>query len=83
GIPVSVSNRIPYVSGSTGRFNALAHKDAIHYAITPLMGQGAGMVRVQSNYIPQYLSTVTTADLQFGVAALRVTFGVNVLSSVS
>ena len=29
GIPVYVSNNIQYVSGTTGRYNALAHKDAL------------------------------------------------------
>ena len=83
GVYVSTSNRIPYVSSTTGRYNALAHKDAIHFAITPLIGQGAGMVRVQSNYVPQYLSTVTTADIQFGVLLARATYGVNILSLAS
>jgi len=83
GILVMLSNRIPYVASTTGRNNALAHKDAIHFAVSPLPGQGAGLVRVQSNYVPQYLSTVTTADIQFGVAKIRATFGVNILTSAS
>jgi len=83
GVTVMLSNRIPYVSSTTGRYNALAHKDAIHYAISPLPGQGPAMVRVQSNYVPQYLSTVTTADIQFGVKLMRATYGVNILTSAS
>jgi len=82
GVMVSLSNRIPYISGTTGRYNAIAHSDAIHWAETRLPGQ-MGVVRVQSNYVPQYLSTVTTADLQFGVILNRATYGVNVLSSAS
>ena len=82
GVMVSLSNRIPYISGTTGRYNAIAHRDAIHWAETRLPGQ-MGVVRVQSNYVPQYLSTVTTADLQFGVILNRATYGVNVLSSAS
>lgn len=70
GIPVYISNSIQYVSGTTGRYNALAHSDAIHFATAPLgaggsMGSmvGSNGIRVQSNYVPQYLSTVTTADI--------------------
>ncbi len=77
GIPVYISNAIQYISGTaTGRANALAHKDAIHFATSPL-GSGGSKgnsmtgkhgVRVQSNYVPDYLSTVTTADILYGVA---------------
>jgi hypothetical protein len=76
GIPVYISNAIQYISGTaTGRANALAHKDAIHFA-TASLGSGGSKgpsvtgkhgVRVQSNYIPEYLSTVTTADILYGV----------------
>ena len=90
GIPVYVSNNIQYVSGTTGRNNALAHKDAIHFATSPL-GSGGSMgssmtgkygVRVQSNYIPEYLSTVTTADLLYGVVENRDNAGVRILTQV-
>lgn len=89
GIPVYVSNNIQYVSGTTGRYNALAHKDSIHFATSPL-GSGGSMgssmtgkygVRVQSHYIPEYLSTVTTADLLYGVVENRDNAGVAVLTS--
>lgn len=83
GIPVSLSNRIPYVSSTTGRYNALAHKDAIHYATVKLPFQAGSDVRVQSNYIPQYLATVTTCDIKFGVKLNRATYGVNILTSAS
>lgn len=66
GIPVIMSNRIGTTNGSAQ--NALAHKDAIVHAST--------IMRVQSNYIPQYLSTVTTADVVFGVIENRDTSGV-------
>jgi hypothetical protein len=87
GIPVFISNNIQYVSGSTGRYNALAHSDAIHFATAPL-GQGGSMgamvgsngIRVQSNYVPQYLSTVTTADIVYGVVINRASAGINVVT---
>jgi hypothetical protein len=85
GIPVFISTNVQQISGTVGRSNALAHKDALHWATSPL-GTGGSMaggsmtgkygVRVQSNYIPEYLSTITTADLLFGVVENRDTFGV-------
>lgn len=87
GIPVFISNAIAFVSGTTGRYNALAHADSIHFATAPLgaggsMGQmvGDGGVRVQSNYVPQYLSTVTTADMLYGVILNRAAAGINVVT---
>lgn len=89
GIPVYISNNIQFVSGSTGRYNALAHKDALHFATSPL-GTGGSLgssmtgrygVRVQSNYIPEYLSTVTTADLLYGVIENRDNAGIAIMSN--
>jgi len=87
GIPVYITTQIQYVSGTTGRYNALAHKDAIHFATAPLgAGSKGGMVgssgiRVQSNYVPEYLSTLTTADICYGVIENRDTSGVRILTS--
>ncbi len=66
GIPVVMSNRIGTTTGSAQ--GCLAQKDAIVHAST--------IMRVQSNYIPQYLSTITTADVVFGVIENRDTSGV-------
>ena len=84
GIPVYVSANIQQISGTVGRSGALAHKDALHFATSPL-GSGGSLgssmtgrygVRVQSNYIPEYLSTLTTADLLYGVVENRDNAGV-------
>lgn len=83
GVPVYTSSRIDYVSSTTGRINVLAHRDAIHYATAKLPGQSGDTVRVQSNYIPDYLSTVTTADLLYGVAMNRATYGCIIYSEAS
>lgn len=89
GVPVYITSQIQYVSGTTGRYNALAHKDAIHWATSPLGASskggmvGAMGVRVQSNYIPDYLSTLTTADILYGVIENRDAAGVAILSSAS
>jgi len=66
GLPVFMSNRIGTTNGSAQ--SCLAHKDAIVHA--------SSLMRVQSNYIPQYLSTVTTADVVFGAIENRDTSGV-------
>ena len=93
GIPVFVSNNIQYVSGTTGRWNALASKDALHFATSPLGSGGSQAgdrgttmtgkygVRVQANYIPEYLSTLTTADLLYGVIENRDNAGVAILTA--
>ncbi len=92
GIPVYISNNIQYVSGSTGRYNALAHKDALHFATSPLgtasysneagsMMTGRYGVRVQSHYIPEYLSTLTTADLLYGTVENRDNAGIAIMSA--
>lgn len=87
GLPVFTSAYVPSISGGNGRRNILAHKDAIHWAASslPVMTYGKGMVgeygvRVQSSYIPDYLSTVTTADLLFGVVENRDNAAVVLLS---
>jgi hypothetical protein len=87
GIPVYQTTQIANVSGTTGRINALAHPDAIHWATSPLgaggsLGQmvGSSGIRVQSNYIPEYLSTVTTADILYGVVENRDEAGVRILT---
>lgn len=87
GIPVKRSSNIQYVSGTTGRSNALAHKDAIHFATASLGAQSEGAfvgsagVRVQSNYIPDYLTTLTTADIAYGAIENRDVAGVLIRTS--
>jgi hypothetical protein len=66
GIPVIMSERISATSGSAN--SCLAHKDAIAHAST--------IMRVQTNYIPEYLGYLTTADVLYGVVENRDTSGV-------
>jgi hypothetical protein len=73
GLPVYDSAYLPYISGTSGRVGALAHKDALVWAGTP--------VRTQSHYIPQYLGTLVTVDLLYGVIENRDTFGVYMLAA--
>jgi hypothetical protein len=89
GQPVYITTQIQTTlpSGSLARINAFAHPDAIHWATSPLGAGGSkgamvgsGGVRVQSNYIPEYLSTVTTADILYGVIENRDNAGVGILT---
>lgn len=66
GIPVIVSSRIGSTNGSAN--SALVHKDAIVHAST--------MMESLVNFIPQYLSTLFTAHVTFGVVENRDTSGV-------
>lgn len=66
GIPVYVTSRIGTTLGSAQ--NCLAHKDAIVHA--------RSLMRTQANYIPEYLGTLVTADILYGVIENRDTSGV-------
>lgn len=87
GIPVYRSVNVAYISGSTGVYNCLAKKEAIHWATRPfpVYGDngmvGAYNVRVQSTYIPEYLGVLTTADVCYGVVMNRSTAGVTIKTS--
>ena len=84
GIPVIVSELVPNVSGADGRYNLLAHKDAIHFATgslpsTPFSSMN-GRVRLTKSYEPRYLAHVFTADILYGVIENRDAAGVKILS---
>jgi len=87
GIPVYTSPNVPNVASTNGRYNALVHKDAIHFA-TLALGTGGSKgsmvgssgVRVQANYIPEYLGTLVTADIVYGVVENRDNAGVKILT---
>lgn len=87
GTPVYVTTQLS-AAVSGGKAAALAIPDAIHWATSPL-GTGGSMggmvgsmgVRVQSNYIPDYLSTLTTADILYGSVLNRANGGVLILTS--
>ena len=85
GIPVYTTPNITSVS--TTRYNALAHKDALHWAARSLgIGgskgsmTGSSGVRVQANYIPELLGTLVTADICYGAVLNRVSAGILIKS---
>lgn len=86
GIPVMITTAAPNVSGTSGRYNLLAHKDAIHWARLPYEVSttkgyvGEAGVRVQESYIHEYLGMLVTADICYGVIENRDSLGVAILS---
>jgi hypothetical protein len=85
GIPVLMSNRIGTTSGSAQ--GCLAHKDAIHFATLSLGAGGSkgsmvgsSGVRVQANYVPEYLGTLVTADIVYGVTENRDSAAVKIMT---
>lgn len=80
-IPVIVSPAVPLGAGaaqeSGARLNLLTHKDAIHWARLSMPVQaakgyvGAEGVRVQESYVHEYLGTLVTIDLCYGVTQNR------------
>lgn len=80
-IPVIVSPAVPVGGGAVGdngaRLNLLAHKDAIHWArLSMPVNSRNGMVgsegvRVQQDYILEYMGNLVVVDLCYGVVENR------------
>lgn len=72
GVPVMSTNQVA-TTHTDFVHNLLAHKDAFAWASRPLPGaaiepnSGKALVRLQSNYIPDHLTTLSTADIIYGV----------------
>jgi hypothetical protein len=83
GRPVFSSTRITKINTNADYAGALAVPDSIHYATSSLPGQKDDMgVRFQSNYMPEYLGTLSTADLLYGAIENRDAGGVLIVSAV-
>lgn len=80
GIPVISSSRIGVgtaVATTKGsRLNALVHKSALAFAVANPDGMSAQSVRLQSDYILEYLGTLVVADIIFGVIENRDSSGI-------
>lgn len=75
GARVVTTTQMPEVGGTTKIL--VAHKDAFVHASKALGGGSKEKgVRVQANYIPQYLGTLLTTDVVYGVAFNRDECGV-------
>lgn len=83
GRPVITSTLITKINTNADYCGALAVPDSIHWATSPLPGQTDPMgVRFQSNYIPEYLGTLSTADILYGAVENRDAGGVQITSAV-
>jgi len=79
-IPVIQTSRLGVTLGS--RNGALAHKSAIAFATANLAGGDMpGTVRLQSDYILEYLGDLVVADIIFGVIENRDTSGIYIKAS--
>jgi len=75
GIPVISTSRLTVTLGH--RNGALAHKSAIAWATAALPGMsGVNQVRLQTDYLLEYLGDLVVADLIYGVIESRDTSGV-------
>jgi len=75
GIPVIVTSRLGVTLGH--RNGALAHKDALNFAVARTDGgMQSDKVRLQTQYLQDYLGNLVTADVIFGVIENRDTSGV-------
>lgn len=83
GRPVYASTRITKINTDADYAGALATPDAIHWATANLPGQKDEMgVRLQASYIQEYLGTLVTADILYGVVENRDAGGVRIVSGV-
>lgn len=71
---IGVGTNVATTKGS--RLNAFAHKSALAFAVANPAGMSAQAVRVQAQYLQQYLGTLVTADVIFGVIENRDTSGI-------
>ena len=80
GIPVFVTSQLGVTLGH--RNGALAHSDAINYATANIAGgKTPDKVRLQVDYQQNYLGTLVSADIIFGVIENRDTSGVWIKAS--
>jgi len=83
GRPVFASTRITKINANADYAGALAIPDSIHYATANLPGQKDEMgVRLQASYVQEYLGTLVTADILYGVVENRDAGGVRIVSVV-
>jgi len=83
GRPVIESAHIQKINANADYCGALAAPDAIHWATGALPGQKDAMgVRLQVNYIPEYLATLVTADILYGAVENRDAAGIKIVSAV-
>lgn len=85
GVPVFKTTRIgvgTVVATTKGaRLNAVAHKSALAFAVANPAGMSANVVRLQTQYLQEYLGTLVTADVIFGIIENRDAAGVLIMTA--
>lgn len=83
-VPVIECNNLATANAGVDYVGALANPDAIHWASLNLTGGTDSMsVRLQASYVHEYLGTLVTADMAFGVIENRDAGGVQIISKVA
>lgn len=75
GISVYETNNLPTTNSGDTANGLLAHTDAFVYATQAM--------DLDANYIPEYMGTLVTADVLFGVAENRDEAAVHIISDIS
>jgi hypothetical protein len=84
GRPVLTSTTVTKINTNADYAGALAVPDAVHWATSPLPGARDQFgVRLQASYIQEYLGTLVTADLLYGVIENRDAGGIRIVSKVA
>lgn len=82
-IPVIQCNNLATANEAADYVGALCNPDAIHWAALDLQGGEDSMsVRLQASYVHEYLGTLVTADIAFGVIENRDAAAVKIISAV-
>jgi hypothetical protein len=85
GIPLFISSRCPIATtdaAKAARAGALCGTDALAYATANVSGgTSPDKIRLQSQYLQEWLGTLVTADILFGVIENRDTSGVLIKTS--
>lgn len=81
GIPVFDTTFITKINVNVDYAGALCTPDAIHWA-QQLNGNGELGVRMQSDYILEYLGTLTVCDILYGTIENKDAAGVRIVSAV-
>lgn len=75
GFPVVSTTLVVLTNTNAAAHNIFANKEAFCYA--------KSLMRLQSQYKLEYLSTLSVADILYGVACQRANAGVHIVSSIS
>lgn len=83
GRPVLMTTNLTKINTDADYAGFFGSSDAIHYATAALPGaKDESGVRLQASYVHEYLGTLVTADILYGVIENRDNAGVQIVSAV-